>query len=150
MKYLKRAWLDTNLLLGGAATYIAIIVLPMMGLALHYYLAGFGPMSGEANIWIIYMLAPLGAAFLALFLWNLVCAPYRTERDANRKLKTELNRFNGLNSGQSVAEFWNSSEYFTVKEVSCLLAGVPISNGEIVASRADTYTTYARRYLRTN
>lgn len=64
-----------------------------------------------------------------LFLWNLACAPYRIMKDQRDDLSSKL----GDQEGQmSLQEFWSSRDYFTVKEVSCLLAGVPISNGEIL------------------
>jgi hypothetical protein len=90
MNYLKRAWLDTNRLLGGTATYIAIIALPVIGLAFHFLLDGYAPMSGEAHIWVFYMLAPLGAAFFLLFIWNLIAAPYRIEKERADRLERTL------------------------------------------------------------
>ena len=128
MIHLKRAWRDTNRLLGGTATYIAFVVLPALGLGLHYLADGVAPMSDEANIWALYMLAPLGIAFLAMFLWNLACSPYRIMRDERNALSLKLR---DQVPQMSLHEFWKSREYFTVKETSCLLARVPISNGEL-------------------
>ena len=98
MIFLKRAWADTHRLIGGWPTFIAIIILPLMGLSFHYYVDGFVPMVSEAHIWLLYMLAPLWAAFLMLFSWNLVWAPYRIEKDAHLETKAQLDKFSSQNS----------------------------------------------------
>jgi hypothetical protein len=38
-------------------------------------------MSAELSIWLIYALAATGIVAIALFLWNLACAPYRIASD---------------------------------------------------------------------
>ena len=129
MKVLKRALSDTF-----SGQFVALAVLVVGGfLSLAYLFVIESPtVAAEEIPYVSGAIFGAFGALLLLFLWNLACAPYRIERDAYESCKDEMSRITGLKSGQSMAEFWDSRGYFTVKEVSCLLAGVPISNGEIV------------------
>jgi hypothetical protein len=57
---------------------LAIFVL---GSTIHYYRFGSEAVMDEWQIWLSYTLATIGALALALFSLNLVCAPFRLERE---------------------------------------------------------------------
>lgn len=67
--------------LGGWTLFWTILAIPAVGFALHFWLAGKKAMSAELSIWLIYGLAATGLVAIALFSWNLACAPYRIARD---------------------------------------------------------------------
>lgn len=123
----QRAWRDTHQSLGGWPTYIAVIVLPAIGLGFHFLLAGYGPMSDEAYIWVIYMLAPLGLAFLVVFGVNLLGARYRIERDAHEVTKKKLA---DIPQGPQLPPIVYDTEWakgiptMSIRDVACALAGI--------------------------
>ena len=59
-------------------------------------------MADEANIWIIYMLSPLGAAFIAIFLWNLTQARFRIEREDHNRIKARIASLEAENNKLSI------------------------------------------------
>ena len=44
----------------------------------------------EIFLYITYTLIPIGSFAALLFLWNLLCAPYRIEKDAHNNTKNKL------------------------------------------------------------
>ncbi len=79
--YWLQVWQDTRAALGGWPAIVSMVIFPAVGLALHFWRDGRDAMSAEAYIWALYVLAPLGAVFLCVFLWNMVTTPYRIQRD---------------------------------------------------------------------
>jgi hypothetical protein len=126
MRYRQKAWQDTKESLGGAPTVISLVVFPLIGMALHLLLEGPEAMSSEAYVWAVYALAPLGLAFVLLFLWNLVCAPYRTERERADELAASLAALTESTGFDATPEYVATREMFTLTESACLLARIPL------------------------
>ena len=89
MQIIKRAWSDTWRSLGGWTVIYFVIAVPLVGFGLHYIIAGTGPMNAELQIWLIYGLAATGLVSVGLFGWNLLCTPFRMERDAHLRTIAE-------------------------------------------------------------
>lgn len=90
MQCITRAWTDTFRLLGGWGLVFAVLAIPIVGFGLHAYLQGPEAMTPEFQIWLIYGLASTGLVFTVIYVWNLVLAPYRIERDAHAETKSKL------------------------------------------------------------
>ncbi len=80
-KYLRHALDSTFAILGGYGAILAIFAIPIVGFAIHYWQSGWVAMSEEFQVWWVYGLQATGVVAIALYLWNLACAPYRMERD---------------------------------------------------------------------
>ncbi|WP_188483307.1 hypothetical protein [Marivita lacus] len=89
-------------------------------------------MSDEAHIWLVYMLAPLGLAFLAIFVWNLCAAPYRIQKERADALEA---------SGPKLPEIVYSTEWadgiaiMSIQDAACALAGIE-PDGYAASARA--------------
>ena len=90
MRCIKRAWSDTFHFLGGWGLLFGVVAIPLVGFALHAGVRGPQAMMPEFEIWLIYGLAATGIVFSGIFLWNLVWARYRLEREAHEKTKALL------------------------------------------------------------
>jgi hypothetical protein len=96
-----------------------------MGLAFHFLADGYAPMSDEANIWVLYMLAPLGVAFSIIFLWNLACAPYREQRDEVEKLKRQLNLIGPILPEVVAGSEWAKGlSIMSIQDLACALSNI--------------------------
>ena len=92
MRYINHAFRYTLSSLGGPALFFSVLAIPAVGFALHFWLVGQDAMKAEFRVWLVYGLAATGFVFLALFAFNLACAPYRMERDAHLLTLTEVDR----------------------------------------------------------
>ena len=90
MRYLNHAFDYTYRSLGGWSLFATVVVIPIVGFALHWLLAGWGPVSGEVQVWGVYGLAATGLVFVSIFGFNLICAPFRLEREAHNSTKLAL------------------------------------------------------------
>lgn len=87
----RRAWEDTwpffgspkSLLVGGPLAFVA-------GTLVHVFKNGSTAAMDEVSIWLSYGLAGLLAAAAAVFLYNLVLAPYRIQRDRAEAAEAKL------------------------------------------------------------
>lgn len=93
MLFLKKAWRDTFRLLGGSGLFFAVFAIAPVGFALHTLVHGWQAMMPEMQVWLIYGAAATGVVFSALFIMNLLCAPYRLERDAHNEAKAKLRAY---------------------------------------------------------
>ena len=67
--------------MGGWQLLLAVGLIPVVGFALHSMFGRPEEVLGELHIWVLYGLSATGIVFLTIFLWNLLCAPYRIMRD---------------------------------------------------------------------
>ena len=87
---IKRARRDTTAFCKSAGFSIPTVASFLLGSTAFYYLKGVEAMVGEAETWVAYTLGPIGALAVLTFLYNLVCAPFRLERDRCLALSKEL------------------------------------------------------------
>src|SRR5688500_16454869 len=68
-------------------------IVGILGFGITFYLvlqdAGWDAAVAEAELWIFSAIGSLGALLL-LFAWNLVCTPYRIEREKNQSAVSEI------------------------------------------------------------
>lgn len=90
-KVLRRGWTDSLASLGGASLFFTILVIPLVGFGLHFFVSGWVPMAAEFNVWAVYGLAATALVFFTLFAFHLACAPYRIERGRAERAEAQLN-----------------------------------------------------------
>lgn len=76
--------------MGGWQVLLAVLAVPCVGFMLHWQFGDPAAVASEIVMWLIYGLAATGIVFLAIFVWNLIWAPYRIERDRRRALEMEV------------------------------------------------------------
>jgi|GEM_PF-4084783 len=79
MAWIKSAWLDTWRQLGSASGVFLLISGPVIALLALYFLYGRNEAVEELNPFIAGF-AGLGVSVFAIFIWNLLSAPYRLEK----------------------------------------------------------------------
>ena len=87
------------------------------------------------------------SALILLFIWNLICAPYRIERDAHNETKEKLLKASSGHQKLSLQDFISSRDAFTVKEAACILVGQPITSGELLGVAAGKSTDIKRKLI---
>jgi len=95
---LYRAYLDTISWFGGWSAAIPALLLPLIGLALHYLQAPSADVMEEWQTFLIYGLQAGTVIFAGSFAWNLACSPYRVERDRANRLALEVNKLRSNSS----------------------------------------------------
>lgn len=78
----------------------------------------------ELFLWATYTLAPICAFAPLLFLWNLICAPYRMERDRRIALEASIPKM-------TASDRIKTQQTFPLWEAACLLAGTPVQKNPI-------------------
>lgn len=117
----RRAWRDTFHVLGGPPAFVALVLVAPVGFVLHWATSGLNPMLDEIQVWLIYGLAASGLVFSGLFIFNLLCAPYRIERDNHAVTKASLAAL--APNGFALPRLLAKKEVFTLEESACLLSG---------------------------
>ena len=87
-------------------------------------------------------------SLFTIFLWNLICAPYRLERDAHNETKEKLLQASYGHQKLSLQDFISSRDSFTVKEAACILVGQPITSGELLGVAAGKSTDIKRKLIK--
>lgn len=144
-KYLRRALWRTSASVGGWPLFWTVFAIPVVGFVLHYLIAGGSAMDAELQIWLIYGLAATGVVFGALFVWNLVFAPYQIEFEAHQHTKRELER-TGLPTVDAIANLISKKETFALWEAAHLLASTQLDRTNIVGP-ASSYLQEMKKRL---
>lgn len=86
-----RAAKDTISFWGGWRRAFIALLLIIIGFALHYlYAPKVDPVKDEALLFVLYTLAPVGLFTMVLLIWNVICAPYRIEKEAHATTKRDV------------------------------------------------------------
>lgn len=86
-----RAVRDTVSFWGGWQKVVVAVILILTGFTLHYlYASKVAPVKDEALLFVLYTLAPVGLFTTILFLWNVVAAPFRIEKERRISAEKEL------------------------------------------------------------
>lgn len=119
--YFAHAFRSTFATLGGSGALIAVIAVPLVGFALHLLQSGWDAMSEELQVWWVYGLQATGVVALALYGWNLACAPHRIEREkriATEAKYTRLQRQMPKSKAEQPAEFYTKKEREEIIDVA--------------------------------
>lgn len=130
----KRGFSDTLKFFGWEKRSIIWPALVLAGAVLHYVVTGsFTGPKEELMLWVTYTLAPAGAFALILLAYNLICAPYRIEKDEHNETKRLTD---AASHSDSLTNFYEHRDSFTLKEAAALLANSPITRSEVIGVAA--------------
>lgn len=102
------------------------------GSLFHWWQGGKAmPVADEWRIYLLYSVAPAGVVAILLFLWNLVCALYRIERDAHVETKKMLSAASAQRLPHETNSFVLAKTEFPLWEAAHLLAGTTIQRDRI-------------------
>lgn len=127
----KRGFSDTAKFFGWERRLLFIgLVSVLAGTALHYFDTGsfVGPKE-ELMLLAMYTLAPAGALALILLVYNLACAPYRIEKEKRIDYQNRYEVITHEKGGLSL--FIENRDSFSLGEAACIIAGEPITKGEV-------------------
>lgn len=131
MKILKRAWSDT--FSGQYQALFTLVVGGLFGLVYLYFDQGVGDAVAEVPYWEAAVFGSVGALSL-LFVFNLICAPYRIERDEHEKTKAQLEPYLDLVQESERLKFeLEKREFLTLREVVNIC--MPGSSNESLAKQ---------------